>query len=66
MKAALIIGSLGLALAFASPAMRMLRARLNSRVSDEQYFAAARKRAISYRLNRGKANPNDAPGSAGE
>lgn len=64
MKAALLIGTLGLALAFATPAMRILRARLNSRVNDEQYFAAARKRAIGYRLNRPEENATDAQGSA--
>lgn len=66
MKAALLIGALGIALAFAAPAMRMFRARMNSRVTDEQYFAAARKRAISYRLNTAKENFTDAQGSAGE
>jgi len=50
MKAALIIGSLGVALAVVTPALRALRYRSGSRMSDEEYFAAARKRAISHRL----------------
>jgi len=66
MKAALLIGALGIALAFAGPAMRMLRARMNSRMTDQQYFAAARKRAISYRLHASEENFTDAQGSVGE
>jgi len=66
MKAALLIGALGIALAFAAPVMRSFRARMNSRVSDEQYFAAARKRAISCRLKPPAENLTDAQGSGGE
>lgn len=49
MKAALIIGGLGIVLVI-TPALRALRSRSGSKVSDEEYFAAARKRAISHRL----------------
>lgn len=50
MKAALIIGGLGVVLAVLTPTLRALRFRSAPRVSNEEYFAAARKRAISYRL----------------
>lgn len=50
MKAALIIGGLGVVLVVVTPALRALRFRSTDRMSDEEYFAAARKRAISYRL----------------
>ena len=50
MKAALIIGGLGIVLVVITPALRALRSRSGSRMSNEEYFAAARKRAISYRL----------------
>ena len=50
MTAALIVGGLGIALIVMTPALRALRIRPTPRVSDEEYFAAARKRAISYRL----------------
>lgn len=50
MKTALIIGGLGIALAMYAPALRALRMRKNSRMTDREYFAAARRRAISYRL----------------
>ncbi len=56
MKTALIIGGLGIVLAAITPALRGLRSRPGSTVSDEEYFAAARKRAISYRL--AKSAPN--------
>ena len=49
MKTALIIGGLGIVLVI-TPALRARRSRSGSRVSDEEYFAAARKRAISHRL----------------
>ena len=52
MKAALIIGGLGIVLIVMTPALRALRARAAPRMSDEEYFAAARKRAISYRLEK--------------
>ena len=50
MKAALIIGGLGIVLVVMTPALRALRSRSGSRMSNEEYFAAARKRAITYRL----------------
>lgn len=50
MKTALIIGGLGVALAAYAPAMRALRKRKDSRMTDQEYFAAARRRAIGYRL----------------
>ena len=50
MKAALIIGGLGIALVVMTPALRTLRFRSSSKMSNAEYFAAARKRAISYRL----------------
>jgi hypothetical protein len=50
MKAALIIGGLGIVLVVMTPALRALCSRSGSRMSNEEYFAAARKRAISYRL----------------
>jgi hypothetical protein len=49
MKTALIIGGLGIVLVI-TPALRALRSRSGSRMSDEEYFAAARKRAISHRI----------------
>ena len=52
MNAALIIGGLGIALIVMTPALRAVRARPMPRISDKEYFAAARKRAISYRLAR--------------
>ena len=55
MKAALIIGGLGIVLAVLTPALRGLRVR-NSQMSDKDYFAAARKRAISYRLANSSSN----------
>jgi hypothetical protein len=48
MKTALLIGGLGLALAVLGPAMRNRR---GTRISDREYFAAARERAIAYRLS---------------
>jgi hypothetical protein len=50
MKAALIIGGLGVVLVVLTPTLRALRFRSVDRMSDDEYFAAARKRAISYRL----------------
>jgi len=50
MKAALIIGGLGVVLVVLTPTLRALRFRVADRMSDDEYFAAARKRAISYRL----------------
>ena len=55
MKAALIIGGLGIVLIVLTPALRSLRVR-NSRMSDGEYFAAARKRAISHRLAKSASN----------
>ncbi len=48
--ALLIIGGLGAGLAVYAPAMRALRERGDSRMTDQEYFAAARRRAISFRL----------------
>jgi hypothetical protein len=48
MKTALLIGGLGLALAVLGPVMRNRKA---TRLSDREYFAAARERAIAYRLS---------------
>lgn len=56
MKAALIIGGIGIALVVMTPTLRALRSRSGSRTSDEEYFAAARKRAISYRLAKSASN----------
>ena len=64
MTAALVIGGLGIVLVVLTPALRALRLRPNSRSSDEEYFAAARKRAISYRLAN-STNPRD-PEAAGD
>ena len=51
MKTVWIIGSLGVALAAASPMWRALRRHRGMSASDREYFAAARKRAIEYRLS---------------
>ncbi|MGZ9075657.1 MAG: hypothetical protein ACXW13_07750 [Burkholderiaceae bacterium] len=56
MNTALIIGGLGIALVVITPALRGLRSRSGTRMSDEEYFAAARKRAISYRLAKSARN----------
>ena len=50
MKGLLIIGGLGIALVVLTPTLRALRLRPNARKKEEASFAAARKRAISYRL----------------
>ena len=50
MNAALIIGGLGVVLVVLTPTLRALRFRSDARMSNDEYFAAARKRAISYRL----------------
>ncbi len=55
MTAALIIGGLGIVLVVLTPALWSLRVR-NSRMSDDEYFAAARKRAISYRPAKSASN----------
>lgn len=65
MKAALIIGGLGIALVILTPALRVLRIRLNSRMSNEEYFAAARRRAIRYRRAKDAANKHE-PEAAGD
>lgn len=59
MKAALIIGGLGIALVVMTPALRALRFRSGSRISNEEYFAAARKRAIGYRLARSASSQGE-------
>jgi len=66
MKAALIIGGLGVVLVAVTPAVRALRFRSGSRMSDEEYFAAARKRAISYRLARSRPTPGERQVSGNE
>lgn len=50
MKTALLVGGFGIALVMLAPAARALLARQNSRMTDDEYFAAARRRAIGYRL----------------
>jgi hypothetical protein len=50
MKGLLIIGGLGVALVVLTPVMRALRLRPNARKKEDEYFAAARKRALSHRL----------------
>ena len=59
MKAALIIGGLGVVLAVLTPTLRALRFRSADRMSDDEYFAAARKRAISYRLAKSASSEVD-------
>ena len=66
MKAALIIGGLGIVLAVITPAVRALRSRSGSRMSDEEYFAAARKRAISYRLAKSASSQGERQVSGNE
>jgi hypothetical protein len=55
MKTILIIGGAGIALVALAPAVRALRLRKAARMTDQEYFAAARQRAISYRLAAAKA-----------
>ena len=50
MKGLLIIGGLAIALVVLTPVLRALRLRPNARNKDNEYFAAARKRALSHRL----------------
>ncbi len=59
MKAALIVGGLGIVLVILTPALRTLR-RSNARMSDAEYFAAARKRAIEYRVGKSAARQSAA------
>lgn len=63
MKEALIISGLGVVLVAITPALRALRLRSGSKMNDKEYFAAARKRAISYRL--AKSTSNDGKREAG-
>ena len=49
MNSLLIIGGLGVGLVVLMPVLRALRVRPNFRKKEHEYFAAARKRAISYR-----------------
>lgn len=65
MKAALIIGGLGIVLVI-TPALRALRSRSGSKVSDEEYFAAARKRAIGYRLAKSASSQGERQVSGNE
>ena len=66
MKAALIIGGLGIVLIVITPALRALRSRSGSRMSNEEYFAAARKRAISYRLAKSASSQGERQVSGNE
>jgi hypothetical protein len=50
MNSLLIIGSLAVALVVLTALIRALRLRPNFRKKEQEYFVAARKRAISYRL----------------
>ncbi len=59
MKAALIISGLGIAMVVMTPALRALRSRSGAKMSDDEYFAAARKRAISYRLARSASSQDE-------
>ena len=51
MNGLLIIGGLGVAFVVLTPVLRALRLRPNARKKDNEYFAAARKRALSHRLS---------------
>ena len=66
MKAALIIGGIGIVLIILMPALTGLRMRASSRMTDEQYFAAARKRAILHRLAKSASANQPAKGSGDE
>ena len=50
MNGLLIIGGLVVALVVLTPILRARRLRPNARKKDDEYFAAARKRALSRRL----------------
>ena len=50
MKGLLIIGGLGVAFVVLTPVLRALRLRPNARKKDNEYFVAARKRALGRRL----------------
>jgi len=50
MNGLLLIGGFGVGLVVLAPVMRALRLRPNARKKEQEYFAAARKRAIGYRL----------------
>ena len=63
MKAALIIGGIGIVLIILKPALTRLRTRASSRMTDEQYFAAARKRAIHHRVAKSASANEPAKGS---
>ena len=64
MNGLLIIGGLGVGLVVMTPVLRALRLRPNARKKEQEYFAAARKRAISYRLA-GSTSPSKSE-AAGE
>ena len=67
MKDALIISGLGLALVAITPALRRaFRSRSGSKMNDEEYFAAARKRAISYRLAKSTSKDGEREASVNE
>ncbi|MDQ3188430.1 MAG: hypothetical protein M3Q28_05950 [Pseudomonadota bacterium] len=64
MRVALISGNLGIAWGiFLAPARRLLRVHSNSKMSDAEYFAAARKRAIEFRLAKAAARKTAVNGS---
>ena len=63
MRAALISGTLGIAWGILAPARRLLRVHSNSKMSDAEYFAAARKRAIEFRLAKVAARKTAVDGS---
>lgn len=52
MKTALLIGGIGIVLGIFAPALRSLRFGRPQfhRMTDQEYFAAARRRAIEHRL----------------
>ncbi len=43
----MVLGGIGFAIAVIAPVMR---SRKSARISDREYFAAARRRAIAHRL----------------
>ena len=57
MKTALLVSGFGIGLVMLAPAVRALLGRQNSAMSDDEYFAAARRRAIGYRLAKRSAPP---------
>ena len=62
MRAGLLISGVAIVLAVLTPAVRGLRVRRNSRTRNEEYFAAARERAIRYRLAKSRPITGDGDG----